>query len=59
MVRRSALDCHALTDNPTVEAEGNAEAIDNPLHDAAKRGNVPYLEVNGGPALCYGVLTYH
>ncbi|EDQ92633.1 uncharacterized protein MONBRDRAFT_14154, partial [Monosiga brevicollis MX1] len=26
-----------------VEADGNAEAIDNPLHDAAKRGNLSYL----------------
>eukprot|EP00730_Choanoeca_flexa_P017032 TRINITY_DN8150_c0_g2_i1.p1 TRINITY_DN8150_c0_g2~~TRINITY_DN8150_c0_g2_i1.p1 ORF type:complete len:217 (+),score=39.20 TRINITY_DN8150_c0_g2_i1:51-701(+) len=27
-----------------VEADGNAESIDNPLHDAAKRGNLPYLQ---------------
>lgn len=35
----------SLTKLAAVEADGNAESIDNPLHEAAKRGNLPYLQV--------------
>jgi hypothetical protein len=29
-----------------VEADGNAESVDNPLHEAAKRGNLGFLQVS-------------